>query len=91
MAKVSIFEALTDSDIEKLSEYTLTEKELSYLLSLLELINDENKAKAFEFVDALFKDKKLVEDEEKTSESVKIEQARLKAAESYTRKLLGNK
>lgn len=91
MAKVSIFEALTDDDVEKLSEYTLTEKELSHLLSLLELIDDENKAKAFELVDALFKGKKLVEDEEKTSESMKIEQARIKAAESYTRKLLGNK
>lgn len=89
--KKSIFESLTDDDIKKLSEYSLTEEELSHLLSLLELINDDDKPKAFEYVEALFKGKKLVKDEEKVEEFInQFKSTRKKTSESYTRKLLGD-
>lgn len=85
---VDIFESLTDEDVEKLSTYSLTEDELSHVLSLFELISDENKTKALELIDAIFSGKKLVADEEKkeTSETLKYR----KISESYTRKLLGD-
>lgn len=85
---VDIFESLTDEDVEKLSTYNLTEDELSHILSLFELISDENKTKALELINAIFSGKKLVADEEKeeTSETLKYR----KISESYTRKLLGD-
>lgn len=86
----SVFESLTNDDIEKLSVYSLTEDELSHLLGLLELIDDDNKIKAFELVDALFSGKKLVADEEQVEESVKVKQRRVQASESYTLRLLGD-
>lgn len=85
----NVFEALTNDDIEKLSVYTLTEDELSHLLGLLELIDDDNKFKAFELVDALFNDKKLVSDEQ-VNESIKNKLKRVQTAESYTLRLLGD-
>lgn len=80
--KKNVFEALTNEDIEKLSIYTLTEDELSHLLSLLELIDDSNKLKAFELVEAIFGGKKLVEEVQ--------ESKRVRKSESYTRRLLGD-
>lgn len=80
--KTSVFESLDDTDIEKLSKYNLTESEYSNLLSLLELINDDDKSKAFELTDAIFLNKKLVlDDTEKVEESKTI---------NYTRRLLGD-
>lgn len=80
--KTSVFESLDDTDIEKLSKYNLTESEYSNLLSLLELINDDDKSKAFELTDAIFLNKKLVSDDtEKVEESKTI---------NYTRRLLGD-
>lgn len=80
--KTSVFESLDDTDIEKLSKYNLTESEYSNLLSLLELINDDDKSKAFELTDAIFLNKKLVPDDtEKVEESKTV---------SYTRRLLGD-
>lgn len=87
--KTSVFEALTNADIEKLSIYSFTEDELSHVLSLLELIDDSNKEKAFELVDALFNGKKLVEDEEQqVTESIQQQKARM--SKNYTRRLLGD-
>lgn len=79
--KHNIFESLTNEDIEKLSKYDLSETDLSHLLSLLELIDDENKAKAFEYVDAIFNNKKLVENVEESCSTPEC---------SYTRRLLGD-
>lgn len=80
--KTSVFESLDDTDIEKLSKYNLTESEYSNLLSLLELINDDDKSKAFELTDTIFLNKKLVSDDtEKVEESKTI---------NYTRRLLGD-
>ena len=87
--KTSVFEALTNADIEKLGIYSFTEDELSHVLSLLELIDDSNKEKAFELVDALFNGKKLVEDEEQqVVESIQQQKARM--SKNYTRRLLGD-
>ena len=80
---------MTNADIEKLSIYSFTEDELSHVLSLLELIDDSNKEKAFELVDALFNGKKLVEDEEQqVVESIQQQKARM--SKNYTRRLLGD-
>ena len=80
---------MTNADIEKLSIYSFTEDELSHVLSLLELIDDSNKEKAFELVDALFNGKKLVEDEEQqVTESIQQQKARM--SKNYTRRLLGD-
>lgn len=78
---VTVFESLTDDDVEKLSKYSLTEEELSYVLSLLELIGDDNKAKAFDLINALFSNKKLVPDDSED---------KVKKSERYTRRLLGD-
>lgn len=79
--KTNVFESLTDTDIDKLGKYNLNDDELSYLLGLFELISDENKAKAFELVDALLLNKNLVAIE---AESLKPKKA------TYTRRLLGD-
>lgn len=75
----NIFEALNNDDIEKLSELDLTETELSHILSLFELISEDNKTKAFEIIMDLFKNKKLVS----TTDNTNIN-------ESYTKVLLDN-
>lgn len=88
-SKTTVFESLTEDDIEKLSKLTLTEEELSHVLSLFELINDEDKNTAFELIYAIFSGKKLVPETESIKE--KINNVRTKASESYTQKLLGNR
>ena len=55
------------------------------LLSLLELISDENKVKAFEFVNAIFKGKELIPISEKEVSEQISKSAR------YTQILLGKK
>lgn len=90
---VSVFESLDDADIEKLSQYKLNDAELAQLLSLFELIDTTNKAKAFELIDALLAGKELVQ---LTSESVCVDpvsEMTKKIREknnSYTRRLLGD-
>ena len=79
--KTNVFESLTDTDIDKLSNYNLNDDELSYLLGLFELISDENKAKAFELVDALLLNKNLVAME---AESLRFNK------NVYTKRLLGD-
>lgn len=79
--KVSIYESLTDDEIESLSELDLTEDELSIVLNLLELIVYE-KDQALALVKTLFEGKQLVEVEkpEEVEESLK-----------FTKMLLGDK
>lgn len=84
-SKVSVFESLTDEDVEALSELKLDEAEMDNLLSLLELISDENKVKAFEFVNAIFKGKELIPISEKEVSEQISKSAR------YTQILLGKK
>lgn len=59
--KVSVMEALTEQDIEELSKFSLTDEEIAHILSLFELISDENKDKAFGIIKVLFEGKKLVD------------------------------
>lgn len=48
--KSNIFESLTEQDIEDLSEMSLTESEIQDILSLFELISEENKDRAFAII-----------------------------------------
>ena len=86
--KVSIMESLTEDDIVELSKFSLTEDEISHIVSLFELISEENKDKAFDIIKSLFEGKKLVTDEN----NKEIEENLKNSAEvsSYTRKLLGD-
>lgn len=88
--KVNVMEALTEQDIEEISKLSLTDEEIAHILSLFELISDENKNKAFETIKALFEGKKLVPDEDKVEESV-VTKKRTSISERYTRMLLGDK
>lgn len=80
--KKNVFESLTNEDVDKLSELSLTETETNYILNLLELVSDDNKDKALGLVDAIFKGKKLVQDV--------AELRKPRVSESYTRRLLGD-
>ena len=86
--KVSIMESLTEDDIVELSKFSLTEDEISHIVSLFELISEENKDKAFDIIKSLFEGKKLVTDES----NEKIEENLKNSVEvsNYTRKLLGD-
>lgn len=88
--KVSVMEALTEQDIEELSKFSLTDEEIAHILSLFELISDENKDKAFGIIKVLFEGKKLVPDEDKIEESI-VTKKRTSVSERYTRMLLGDK
>lgn len=88
--KVSVMEALTEQDIEELSKLSLTDEEIAHILSLFELISDENKDKAFGIIKVLFEGKKLVPDEDKIEESI-VTKKRTSVSERYTRMLLGDK
>lgn len=88
--KVSVMEALTEQDIEELSKFSLTDEEIAHILSLFELISDENKDKAFSIIKVLFEGKKLVPDEDKIEESI-VTKKRTSVSERYTRMLLGDK
>lgn len=90
--KVNVFESLDETDIEVLGTFDLTEDETAHILSLFELISDENKDKAFSIIKALFEGKKLVpsEEAEEVEESVAITKKHT-ISESYTRMLLGDK
>lgn len=90
--KVRAMEALDETDIEKLSELSLTEEELSHVLSLLNLISDDEKDSAISLVESLFKGKKLVSDDAETAENLNNYRAkRSSISERYTRILLGDK
>lgn len=91
--KKTVFESLDDTDVETLSTFDLTETETSEILSLFELISDENKDKAFAIIKALFEGKKLVPSEEKeeAEESIQTPKTKCVVSESYTRMLLGDK
>lgn len=91
--KTNIFESLDETDIEVLSTFDLTEEETAHILSLFELISDENKDKAFAIVKSLFEGKKLVpsEDEEVEAEEGLNATRKYTISEGYTRMLLGDK
>lgn len=86
--KVSIMESLTEDDIVELSKFSLTEDEISHIVSLFELISEENKDKAFDIIKSLFEGKKLVTDE--SNEEIEENLKNSAAVSSYTRKLLGD-
>lgn len=86
--KVSIMESLTEDDIVELSKFSLTEDEISHIVSLFELISEENKDKAFDIIKSLFEGKKLVTDE--SNEEIEENLKNSAEVSSYTRKLLGD-
>lgn len=86
--KVSIMESLTEDDIVELSKFSLTEDEISHIVSLFELISEENKDKAFDIIKSLFEGKKLVIDE--SNEDIKENLKNSTEVSRYTRKLLGD-
>nr|CAI9751317.1 hypothetical protein DGKKSRWO_DGKKSRWO_CDS_0037 [uncultured phage]CAI9752173.1 hypothetical protein CVNMHQAP_CVNMHQAP_CDS_0037 [uncultured phage] len=87
----NVMESLTEDDMKALSELTLTDEELSHVISLFELITDDNKDKALALIISLFKGKKLVADEEKETEESVVRRKRSSVSERYTRMLLGEK
>lgn len=89
--KLSVMEALTEEDIKVISEFSLTEDEISHILSLFELISDENKDSAFGIIKSLFEGKKLVPDEDKVEENFIGRRKKNTVSERYTRILLGDK
>lgn len=86
---INVMEALTEDDMKALSELTLTDEELSHLVSLFELITDDNKDAALKLIIGIFKGKKLVPDNEEVEEAVT--NTRTTISERYTRILLGDK
>lgn len=86
--KVSIMESLTEDDIVELSKFSLTEDEISHIVSLFELISEENKDKAFDIIKSLFEGKKLVTDE--SNKEIEENLKNSAVVSSYTRKLLGD-
>lgn len=90
--KKNVMEALTEDDITVLSDFDLTETEISHILSLFELISDENKDKAFNIIKSLFEGKKLVDsDKETVEEKMNVRKKRNSVSERYVRTLLGGK
>lgn len=81
--KKTIYEELTDDDVNALGELDLQEDELSVVLNMFELVADDQKDNMMSLVKLLFEGKMLVpsEEEEKGEEGEDIE-------ESYTNKLL---
>lgn len=77
--KSCIYEALTDADIDVLSQLDVTEDELAIILNLLEFVDDEKKDDAISLITLLFENKKLVDTESETEVS---------ASEKYTSMLL---
>lgn len=88
--KVNVFESLTESDIELLSNFSLTEKEVSDILSLFELIPEENKDKAFSIIKNLFEGKKIVTDDAVAEGTFPPHRKKLSVSERYTKTLLGD-
>ena len=85
-----VMEALTEEDVEELSTFSFTDEELSHVLSLFELISDDNKDKAFDIIKALFKNKKLVPDDTASTESIIVKHNKNAVSERYVKKLLGD-
>lgn len=79
--KTCIYEALTDTDIEDLSQLNLQEDELSLVLNMFEYITDEHKDDMLSLIKLLFENKKLEP----------VESEKISESEKYTRMLLGNK
>ena len=77
--KSCIYEALTDADIDVLSQLDVTEDELAIILNLLEFVDDEKKDDAISLITLLFENKKLVYTESETE---------VPASEKYTSMLL---
>lgn len=76
--KSCVYEALTDADIDSLSQLNLTEDELSIVLNMFELVGDEHKDDMMSLVNLLFENKKLTP----------LEPTEISASEKYTRMLL---
>lgn len=61
--KNTILDALTDEDVEYISNLKLAEDEIASLINLLELIQSDNKDRAIDIIKTLFDNKKLVDAE----------------------------
>ncbi len=59
--KNTILDALTDEDVEYISNLKLAEDEIASLINLLELIQSDNKDKAIDIIKTLFDNKILVD------------------------------
>ena len=85
----NVMEALTETDMEVISSFKLTDDETAHIISLLELVPEEGKEAALNTLKGLFEGKELVsvkdvEVEEKAKKKSSI-------AERYTKILLGDK
>lgn len=61
--KNTILDVLTDEDVKYISNLKLAEDEIASLISLLELIQSDNKDKAIDIIKTLFDNKVLVDAE----------------------------
>lgn len=61
--KNTILDALTDEDVEYISNLKLAEDEIASLINLLELIQSDNKDRAIDIIKTLFDNKTLVDAE----------------------------
>lgn len=89
--ETKVFESLTEKDIEDLSHFDLTEEEIMHILSLFEIVPEDDKDQAFSIIKSLFLGKKLVPVEKNEEDIAKDDETKnSKISESYTRKLLGD-
>ena len=92
--KVSVVESLTDDDMQILSNFDITDDELSTILSIFEYISDENKEAVLDLFNALLSGKTIVLSEKETEVEEKFDTYQEKknvVSERYTRILLGNR
>lgn len=68
--KNTILDALTDEDVEYISNLKLAEDEIASLINLLELIQSDNKNRAIDIIKTLFDNKVLVDAEPTEAENV---------------------
>lgn len=90
--KVNIYESLTDDDMGKIASLNLSDDEIGTLLGLFEIIDDSNKDKALEIIEALFAGKKLIPDEKGDASSEgEFASTPAQISERYTRMLMGER
>nr|CAI9751594.1 hypothetical protein YSBCXYJI_YSBCXYJI_CDS_0003 [Caudoviricetes sp.] len=68
--KNTILDALTDEDVEYISNLHLAEDEIASLINLLELIQSDNKDRAINIIKTLFDNKTLINLEPTEAENV---------------------
>lgn len=86
--KLTVFESLTDDEIDSLGKYNFSDADLSEILDLLNLIADEDKTSALEIVDHIFNGRELVEVQAEENSDEEIEESC--NTTNYVRKLLGD-